>query len=128
MFPAGQHKALPGAQVLAIRRIIEQRALTGKGIRGLGRARTAKRGVSAAALVRSYRKEVDRQKLLVKKAALAQSRMLFVVNALRHLPDDEHFRTLLRAEAVTSLPGPLAERIGVSELQLLTPPSGERKN
>src|SRR3546814_16507178 len=80
MFPAGQHKALPGAQVLAIRRIIEQRALTGKGIRGLGRARTAKRGVSAAALVRSYRKEVDRQKLLVKKAALAQSRMLFVVN------------------------------------------------
>jgi ParB family chromosome partitioning protein len=110
---AYERKALPGNQMLAIRRIIEQRRVSGKaghsGARGGGRIR-----VSAEALVRAYRKETDRQKLLVKKASLAQSRLLFVVNALRHLLDDEHFVTLLRAEAMHTLPRPLAERLGVA--------------
>ena len=110
---AYEKKALPGNQMLAIRRIIEQRRVSGKaghsGARGGGRIR-----VSAEALVRAYRKETDRQKLLVKKASLAQSRLLFVVNALRRLLDDEHFVTLLRAEAMHTLPRPLAERLGVA--------------
>jgi ParB family chromosome partitioning protein len=110
---AYERKALPGNQMLAIRRIIEQRRTSGKaghsGARGGPRNR-----VSADALVRAYRKETDRQKLLVKKASLAQSRLLFVVNALRRLLDDEHFVTLLRAEAMHTLPRPLAERLGVA--------------
>jgi hypothetical protein len=57
----------------------------------------------------------DRQKLMIKKASLAQSRLLFVVNGLRRLLDDEHFVTLLRAEAMHTLPKPLAERLGVAE-------------
>lgn len=110
---AYERKALPGNQMLAIRRIIEQRRTSGKaghsGARGGARNR-----VSAESLVRAYRKETDRQKLLVKKASLAQSRLLFVVNALRRLLDDEHFVTLLRAEAMHTLPRPLAERLGVA--------------
>ena len=110
---AYEKKALPGNQMLAIRRIIEQRRVSGKaghsGARDGGRIR-----VNAEALVRAYRKETDRQKLLVKKASLAQSRLLFVVNALRRLLDDEHFVTLLRAEAMHTLPRPLAERLGVA--------------
>lgn len=110
---AYEKKALPGNQMLAIRRIIEQRRVSGKsghsGSRGGARVR-----VSAEALVRAYRKETDRQKLLVKKASLTQSRLLFVVNALRRLLDDEHFVTLLRAEAMHTLPRPLAERLGVA--------------
>ena len=110
---AYERKALPGNQMLAIRRIIEQRRTSGKaghsGARGGARNR-----VSADALVSAYRKETDRQKLLVKKASLAQSRLLFVVNALRRLLDDEHFVTLLRAEAMHTLPRPLAERLGVA--------------
>jgi ParB family chromosome partitioning protein len=74
-----------------------------------------KRPVTADALIRAYRKETERQKLLVKKASLAQSRLLFVVNALRRLLNDEHFVTLLRAEAMHTLPGPLAERIGAGD-------------
>ena len=79
---AYENKALPGNQVLTIRRIIEQRRVSGKaghsGSRGGIRAR-----VTAESLVRAYRKEADRQKLLVKQAALAQSRLRFVVNGLR---------------------------------------------
>ncbi len=106
---------MPGNQVLAIRRIIEQRCTSGKaGLSGTRGPRPS-RPVTADALVRAYRRETDRQKLLVKKAALAQSRLLFVVNGLRQLLDDEHFVTLLRAEAMHTLPRPLAERLGRAE-------------
>lgn len=113
---AYEKKAIPGNQILAIRRIIELRNVHGKGVAGPEsrlRAQTKKR-VTADSLVRAYRKETERQKLLVKKATVSQSRLLFVINALRRLFADEHFVTLLRAEALLTLPRPLAERIGVS--------------
>lgn len=112
---AYEQKALPGNQVLAIRRIIEQRRTSGKaGLSGI-RGPRPNRPVTADALVRAYRRETDRQKLLMKKAALAQSRLLFVVNGLKQLLDDEHFVTLLRAEAMHTLPRPLAQRLGRAE-------------
>jgi ParB family chromosome partitioning protein len=113
---AYERKALPGNQVLAIRRIIDQRNLTGKSISrgGHGPQRSTKKRVTADAMIRAYRKETDRQKLLVKKAAMSQSRLLFVVNALRRLLADDHFVTLLRAERMQTLPRPLAERLGMS--------------
>jgi ParB family chromosome partitioning protein len=113
---AYERKTLPGKQVLAIRRIIEQRRTTGKGLSHGGReaVRNRKR-VSADSLVRAYRKETQRQKLLVRRATLSQTRLLFVVNALRRLLADEHFVTLLRAEGLLSLPRPLAERLSASK-------------
>jgi ParB family transcriptional regulator, chromosome partitioning protein len=48
--------------------------------------------------VRVYRQEADRQKLLVKRAQLAEHRLLFVVTALRKMFADDDFITLLRAE------------------------------
>lgn len=108
---AYENKLLPGNQLVAIRRIIEQRNLSGKRMQLTGGHRPRKQ-VTADALVRAYRKETDRQKLLVKKATLTQSRLIFVVNALKKLMDDEHFVTLLRAESMHTIPRPLLERIG----------------
>ena len=79
---AYEKKLLPGNQVLAIRRIILQRKHRKKPPRGSG-PRTGK--VTAAALIQSYETEAQRQKLLVKKADLAQTRLTFIVNALRRL-------------------------------------------
>lgn len=110
---AYERKSIPGRQVLAIRRIIEQRASSGKHMRG-GNGTQSQRGtrrVTADALVRAYRKETERQRILVKKASIAQGRLLFVVNALRRLFADEHFVTLLRAERLVTLPTPIAERL-----------------
>ena len=70
--------------------------------------------MTAAALIQSYETEAQRQKLLVKKADLAQTRLTFVVNALRLFADEE-FLTLLRAEAMHTLPRPLAEQLELSE-------------
>lgn len=108
---AYEAKALPGNQLVAIRRIIEQRNHSGKRIQMTGGNRSRKQ-VTADALVRAYRKETERQKLLVKKATLAQSRLIFVVNALKQLFADDHFITLLRAESMLTLPRPLQERLG----------------
>jgi ParB family chromosome partitioning protein len=112
---AYEQKALPGNQLIAIRRIIEQRRTSGKAGHSGARGYSSRTRVTADALVRAYRKETDRQKLLVKKAALTQGRLLFVVNGLRRLLDDTDFVTLLRAEAMHTLPKPLAERLGLAE-------------
>jgi ParB family chromosome partitioning protein len=108
---AYESKALPGNQLLAIRRIIEQRNASGKGVQG-ARGVSRKR-VTSDSLVRAYLRETDRQKTLIKKATLAQSRLLFLANAVRKLLADEHFATLLRAEGLTTMPKPLAERLNL---------------
>ena len=110
---AYEQKTLPGNQMLAIRRIIEERRRSGKSIYGTyDRPGRPKKQITADSLVRAYQKETDRQKLLVKKAGLAQSRLLFVVNSLRKLLANEHFVTLLRAEGMNSIPRSLLERVG----------------
>lgn len=113
---AYEQRSLPGTQIIAIRRIIEMRNSIGKGGAHSGSARIGRKSakVTSASLVRAYRKETDRQQLLVKKAALAQQRLIFVVNALRKLMSDENFVTLLRAESMNTLPRTLADRLATA--------------
>jgi ParB family transcriptional regulator, chromosome partitioning protein len=110
---AYEEKTIPGNQVLAIRKIIEQRSTSGKAmhLRNRGARRTSK-SVTSESLLRAFQKETERQKLLVKRAALARSRLLFVTNAIKRLLADDHFVVLLRAEGFHTLPRALAERIG----------------
>ena len=111
---AYENKLLPGNQVLAIRRIILQRSQRRKKLhKGRGVPHTGK--VTAASLIKSYEDETQRQRVLVRKADLAQTRLTFIVNALRRLFADEEFLTLLRAEAMHTLPRPLAEQLELSE-------------
>lgn len=107
--------SLPGDQVLAIRRIVDDRNLIGKGIHSIRRGGKAGQRPTATSLVRAYQKEVERQKLLVRKARLTQGRLTFVVGAMSKLLAEEHFTTLLRAEGLASLPQPIAERLGLTD-------------
>ena len=111
---AYEQGTIPGTQVLAIRRIVDERNQIGRGLRTVGQPQKSVKP-TAAALVRTYQKEVERQKVLVKKATLTQGRLVFLVNALRKLLDEEHFVTLLRAESMGTLPLPIAERLGMAE-------------
>jgi ParB family chromosome partitioning protein len=106
--------SLPGAQVLAIRRIVDQRNLIGKGIKSVRTGPKRSQPTTAAALVRAYQKEVERQRLLVKKATLTEGRLTFIVGAMGKLLAEEHFVTLLRAEGLASLPQPVAQRLGMA--------------
>ncbi|MEJ8852727.1 plasmid partitioning protein RepB C-terminal domain-containing protein [Variovorax rhizosphaerae] len=100
---------LRGRQLLNARRLIQQRQIHGRSVMRSVADKPA--GVTASNLVRAYRKEAQRQQLIVRKSSVAQQRLLFVVGALRELFADEHFCTLLRAEGLDSLPRYLAERV-----------------
>jgi ParB family chromosome partitioning protein len=104
-------KKLPGNQVVTVRRIIEQRRLLGKDLVQLPGREAKQRPVSADVLVRSYKKQADRQRSLVRKADVAQRRLMFLATALRRLHADEHFANLLRAEGLPTMPRQLAERV-----------------
>lgn len=100
---------LRGKQLQVVRRIIERRQTLGRGS-SRGKARKAP-DVSTSYLVRTYQREVDRQRNTVRKAELAQQRLLFVVSALRQFFADENFINLLRAEGLDTLPEYLANRV-----------------
>ena len=70
-----------------------------------------KKGLTANALVKTYRQEVDRQNLMLKKAKLCEARLVFIVSALAELLTDENFVNLLRAEAIDSMPKYLSDQI-----------------
>ncbi|TRW95891.1 plasmid partitioning protein RepB C-terminal domain-containing protein [Candidatus Methylobacter oryzae] len=107
LYESGQ---LRGKQLIQARRIVMQRQSLGRSVAHHPPRKTSSE-VTTNSLVRSYQKEVDRQKLMVKKAEFAQQRLLFVAGALRQLFADENFTTLLRAEALDTLPTYLAERV-----------------
>jgi ParB family chromosome partitioning protein len=102
---------LRGKNLLDARKVIDRRKTLGKSI---SHAMPRKREpVTSSSLVRTYQKEVERQKLMVKKAEFAQHKLLFVISAFKQLVADDHFLTLLRAEGLDSMPRQLAERVGL---------------
>jgi ParB family chromosome partitioning protein len=67
--------------------------------------------LSSNALIRAYQEDVDRKRLLIRKAENTRNRLVFVTEALRKLFADENFVTLLRAEAIDTLPKNIALRL-----------------
>jgi ParB family chromosome partitioning protein len=109
---AYEKKLLRGKKLIAAKRLIEQRRRRGKGLQ-IGSKRM--QALSSNALVRTYQENVDRKRLLIRKADATRNRLLFVTAALRKLLADENFVTLLRAERLDTLPQTLAERIHAGE-------------
>lgn len=108
---AYEEHRLKGKGLLLAKRLVEQRRHRGK---AHGPNKVGKRPPTpwtTESLMREYRQEVDRQRVLVKKAELTQYRLMFVVQALSTLIKDENFTTLLRAEALSRMPRYLAERM-----------------
>lgn len=109
---AYESKLLRGRKLAAAKRLIEQRRRRGKGLRNDG-PRWEPGVLSSAALVRAYLDDVEKKRLLIRKAEIARDRLVFVTQALRTLFADENFVTLLRAEGLSTLPRNLADRIDV---------------
>jgi ParB family chromosome partitioning protein len=112
---AYENKLLRGRKLIAAKRLIEQRRRRGKGLRNnqkpSGKQRV--RPLSSTALIRAYQEDVDRKRILIRKAETTRSRLIFVTEAMRKLLADENFLTLLRAEGLDTIPSNLAARIKV---------------
>ncbi len=111
---AYESKDLRGKRLLAARRLVEKRRNEGKTLRGGGRPRNGS-AMSSKNLLKTYEEETARQRLLIHKSKLCETRLLFVVSALKQLIQDEDFVTLLRAESLDSLPSFLASQIYPNE-------------
>lgn len=107
---------LRGKKLLAARRLIEKRKSDGKSLRG--GTRNGHPSVSSKKLLDTYQQESTRQRVVIQKSKLCETRLLFVVSAIRQLLEDENFVNLLRAEALDSMPAFLASQLGRSEESL----------
>ena len=105
---AYENGQLKGRQIIEAKRLIEKRQELGP---SSPNAAQIKPPASSYSLVRTYQKEVERQRKMVLKAEHAHQRLLLVVQGLKKLFADENFVTLLRAEGLDTLPKYLAERI-----------------
>jgi ParB family transcriptional regulator, chromosome partitioning protein len=102
---------LRGKALFAARRLVELRCARGKGFGASRSGRKEKARVTTDELVSTYRKETQRQKLLVKKARVCETQLVFTAGALRRLLEEELFVSLLRAEALDALPEYIADAI-----------------
>jgi ParB family chromosome partitioning protein len=105
---AYENGQLKGRQLIEAKRLIEKREELGPGIKAASQVRPP---TTSYSLVRTYQKEVERQRKMVLKAEHAHQRLLLVVQGLKKLLLDENFVNLLRAEGLDTLPKYLSERI-----------------
>jgi ParB family chromosome partitioning protein len=105
---------LRGKGMLRARRLIESRRCRGKAIRRDGRLRNG-RPEGTKELLKAYHQESARQRLVIQKSKICETRLLFVVSALKQLFKDDNFVNLLRAEALDTLPQFLGDRISGKE-------------
>ena len=108
---AYESKLLRGNRLLLAKKLIDTRRRRGKSFideRGKrGKRDQGDKALTVKDVMKVYQLEVDRKRLLTRKADGVSKNMLFVTEALRQLFQDEHFSTLLRAEGLTTLPKPL---------------------
>lgn len=95
--------------IRTVKRLIDMRRYFGKERDKGPRARKSRTSVEA--LVNTYKRESQRQKVLIRKAKICDAKLVFVVRAFQKLLEDENFVTLLRAEGLSSMPKYLASKV-----------------
>lgn len=104
---------LRGKKLASVRRLLELRMRGGSKSMTPGKfgRKGTNRKLTAGDLMQVYQREAEKQRLLVKKSDFTQTRLLFIVEAIKDLLTDDGFLTLLRAEGLETMPRALAMRI-----------------
>lgn len=103
---------LKGRQIIEAKRLIEKREAYGP---SSSSSTQIKPPATSYSLVRTYQKEVDRQRNMVLKAEHASQCMILVTQGMKRLLADDNFVNLLRAERLDTFPKFLNDRIVASE-------------
>jgi ParB family chromosome partitioning protein len=117
LLKACENRQLTQNALRMIRRVMDRRRLIGKQ-RGNGPRSSKATPKSADSLVNVYRRESQKQRLMVKKARVCEAKLMFVVTALRRLLADEHFVTLLRAEDLATMPKDIWIKVTEKQLEV----------
>ena len=108
LLKAYEEKQLDYKSLKYVKGLIETRRLIGK--KKGGKASGVKK-TSVESMVNAFRKESQRQKLMIKKAKVCDAKLGFIVTAFNKLLADENFGTLLRAEALETMPKYLSVKL-----------------
>lgn len=116
LMEAYTQKKLRGKKLLAVRRILEIRSKRGGSLpqQVFGQYEGPKRPLTSEAMVRTYQQEAERQKILIKKADVTQSKLMIVTEALKFLMEEDAFLALLKSEELCALPAQLHQRLARS--------------
>jgi len=106
---AYERKAMKQVSLSAFRRLLDHRKNFGKAYEK-GRKGSRKRS-TVDGLILAYKQETSRQRIMVTKAKICETRLRTTTTALKILLGDENFVTLLRAEELATLPKFIAERV-----------------
>lgn len=107
---AYERKLLRGRKLMIAKRIVEMRRQQGKSLKSNGKWKP--RPVSSESLLQAFQEDVDRKKMLIRRAEAAKARLTFITQAVAKLLSEPRFLALLAEEGLVSLPEPLALRLG----------------
>lgn len=110
---AYEKSTLRGKELLRARKLIEQRRERGNRQQN-GRRSSAP---SAGTVMKRYQEEISKQRREIKKAKVAETRLLFVRSALRRLLQDASFVALLKSETLDEMPQVLADEVAEAEVK-----------
>ncbi|PZP84123.1 MAG: chromosome partitioning protein ParB [Azospirillum brasilense] len=111
---AYESKQLRGNRLKAAKKLLDVRKSRGKSIRNATPRRGGKAKpptVTKHDVLKLLQQEADKKKLMTRKANATNGQMLFIVEALRRLLEEEHFRTLLKAEGLRTMPRQISELV-----------------
>jgi len=101
LLKAYETKQLNMVSIRTVKRLMDQRRLLDRQREAPGMRRTR---TSAESLVNAYRRESQRQKVMIRKARICDARMTFIIQAFNRLLADARFMELLRAESLAAVP------------------------
>ena len=106
---AYESKQLVGKKLLFAKKLVEIRKARGKGAGPAGKGGGGESKLSSKDLIATYQKEVDRKRLISRKAEMVNNRLTFLSEALRRLFLEESFKAILVKEKLDTLPKQLTE-------------------
>jgi len=112
-----ESKELNQFAIRTVKRLIDQRRFVGKG-RDTD-ADKKKSRTNAESLINAFKRESQKQKLMVKKARLCDAKLVITVTALGKLLGDENFFNLLRAESLADIPQYLQDKLAAMKKEAL---------
>jgi ParB family chromosome partitioning protein len=112
---AALHKAyeenlLRGRALIAARRLVEVRKRSGKAAK-LNKLVGKSAATTPEGLVKAFQEDTERKRMMIRKTEATRNRLVFIVEALSQLSNDEGFVALLEDEGLSTIPTSLADRI-----------------
>lgn len=108
---AYENGLLKGRKLLAAKKLVDTRKRRGKGLASTSVGSRTRQPMSAAALVRIYQEDTDRKRTMIRRAGETQSRLVFIIEALRKLRRDDRFISILKHEGIDTVPENVLARL-----------------